>query len=256
MFNAPTDYKEQIVAFIDILGFSSLIDKMEDDNKLHETLHWALTYIHSFKKHAKEDNTAQANLNISVFSDCIVITGDLKEFHSIIWAAGWLQAQLLGYGILTRGGISTGKIFHSDEILYGKGMLKAYAIESKAAVYPRIVLDPSFSNSLPGAYRSIFLSLDTDMLYYIDPFSLPGTIGDVTAQLEDAWDPHEIYLNKLEKRILTGISNSKSVEHLAKWNWLLARHAIAKEEYLKTHETRWTLLLKEFFVNNNALKTE
>jgi len=245
MFNASNDYKDQIVSFIDILGFSNTINRIEDDNELHERIHWALTYIYSYKRSSKTQNTVQSNLNVSVFSDSIVFTGNLDDYHAILWSSACLHTNLLGYGILTRGGISTGSIFHSDDILYGKGLIKAHEIESKVAVYPRIVLDPSFSQSLPKEYRNILLSVDTDGLYYIDPFCLDAAIGDADSQLADGYDPHEIFLVELGNKIEVEINNSINIKDKAKWNWLSTRHEIAKKEYLKTHETRWSLLLKK-----------
>jgi len=123
-------YKEKIVAFIDILGFSSIISAIEEDQGLHNRLHWVLSHVRSKQK------TAHSDLGISVFSDCIVLCCEMEKYHSAIWASGWLQAELLSAGILTGGGISFGKVFHSDEIIYGKGMINAFQIENSAAVYP------------------------------------------------------------------------------------------------------------------------
>lgn len=243
--NSQIDYTEHIVAFVDILGFSNLIDSIEDDKKLHDRLHWALTHIRSYKELSLVENTAQSDLKVSVFSDCIVVTGKKNNFHGVIWAVGWLQTQLLGAGILTRGGISSGKVVHADEILYGKGMLKAYKIENSAAVYPRIVIDPDLVMQIPDTYKSIFLALESDGLYFIDPFAFTGTWGDVVAQVEDGWDSHAIYLDEVEKHIQDGIRKASSVDHKSKWTWLAARHAIAKKEYVRTRETKLSQILKK-----------
>lgn len=45
------------------------------------------------------------------------------------------------YGILFRGGITYGKVVHTDKMLFGPAMNKAYSLESKTAVYPRIIID-------------------------------------------------------------------------------------------------------------------
>ncbi|MBT1443080.1 hypothetical protein KJI95_00870 [Shewanella sp. JM162201] len=238
------EYEEKLVAFVDILGFSSLIGKIEEDEKLHKVLHWALTHINSYKRTSEMENTAHSDLEVSVFSDCIVVTSDMNNFHALVWAVGWLQAQLLGGGILTRGGISIGKVHHSDGILYGSGMLNAYRIENSAAVYPRIVLDPIFSVRLPEKYKSVFLSLDFDGLYYIDPFTFNGSIGDVTALVEDGWDPHEVYLDEVGRHIENGIASAKRVDHRSKWTWLAVRYSVAREAYLQTGETKLAQALK------------
>lgn len=240
------NYTEKIVVFIDILGFSSLIDAIEEDRALHERLHWALSHIRSYRTTSKKGDTAHPQLGVSVFSDCIVLSGEMENYHGVIWTIGWLQAQLLGGGILTRGGISSGKVFHSDGILYGKGMINAYHIENSAAVYPRIVIDPSLSEKLPIKYRSTFLAIDTDGLYFVNPFAFNGAVGNVEDLLEDGCDPHAIYLDEVERHIENGISKAKRVDHKSKWTWLKLKHAIAKEEYKKTGKTKLTLLMKNF----------
>ncbi|WP_096085895.1 hypothetical protein [Agaribacterium haliotis] len=244
MLDRKIEYTEQIVAFVDILGFSNLINRIEEDEKLHKTLHWALSHIKSYKKTSEMDNTAHSDLEVSVFSDCIVVTGDSENFHGVTWAVGWLQAQLLGGGILTRGGIATGKIHHSDGILYGAGMIKAYQIENSAAVFPRIVLDQDLASRIPEKYKSIYFSLDVDGLYFVDPFSFNGSVGNVEALVEDGWDPHEVYLEEVERHIKEGISSANRVDHISKWTWLSVRLSIAKENYINTGETRLTQLWK------------
>lgn len=240
------DYQERIVAFVDILGFSNLIGRIEEDSKLHDRLHWALTHIRSIKESSQNEHSVQSNLKVSVFSDCIVVTGPTDDYHSVIWTIGWLQANLLGAGILVRGGISFGKVCHSEGLLYGKGMLEAYHIENSAAVYPRVVIDPKLENQLPARYKEIFLVVDSDGLLFIDPFAFNGSVGNVDAQVEDGWDPHEIYLDEVEDQINRNKSTAKKVDHLSKWTWLAAKHAKAKQEYKRTGETKLTLLMKSW----------
>lgn len=52
-----------------------------------------------------------------------------------------LQLELMGLGILIRGGIAIGPLYHSGQIVYGPAMNQAYLLESVYAVYPHIILD-------------------------------------------------------------------------------------------------------------------
>ena len=70
-----TAYGERIVAFIDILGFRELVRKIGDDDKLRKRLHHSLERIRSFKEYSLRNETAQKNLEVSVFSDSIAISG-------------------------------------------------------------------------------------------------------------------------------------------------------------------------------------
>lgn len=101
-------------------------------------------------------HTAQKDLEVSVFSDCVAISAESDNPHDVIWTAIHLQSSLLVLGILTRGGISKGKLVHKDDLLYGDGMIKAYKLESKAAVYPRILVGQELIEVTNEYYRSVF----------------------------------------------------------------------------------------------------
>jgi hypothetical protein len=128
------EYEDRLVAFVDILGFSALVASLDTKPELHSRLHYALSYIKSYRESSQTPNTAHTSLEVSVFSDSIAITAEPLDTFSVLWACGWLQAQLLCSGILTRGGIAIGRTFHKEDVLYGEGFLAAYKIETSAAV--------------------------------------------------------------------------------------------------------------------------
>lgn len=233
----PT-YSERVVAFIDILGFGALVKQLGEDSSLHAQIHRALTRIKFLKDSSARTGTAQSELQVSVFSDSIVISGAFDKIHNVIWSAIHLQCALLLSGILVRGGISHGRTVHADDILYGEGVLYAYYLESKAAIYPRIVLDPKLINEIKPGYRAMFLAKDNDGLWFIDPFSLGLLPGNADALLEDGYDPYEESLKGLGKRIDQELSHLSDVGHLAKWNWLKSRHTIALLEYARLGKPR------------------
>ncbi|MCG8563685.1 MAG: hypothetical protein MI747_01235, partial [Desulfobacterales bacterium] len=46
-------------------------------------------------------------------------------------------------GMMVRGGISVGKLIHEEAgALFGPAMNEAYALESKSAIYPRVIISP------------------------------------------------------------------------------------------------------------------
>ncbi len=67
---------ERIVAFIDILGFESLVRDLEQDERLHHRLQYALQDIKRVKISSLSKNTAQTDLEVSVFSDCVAISAE------------------------------------------------------------------------------------------------------------------------------------------------------------------------------------
>jgi len=44
-------------------------------------------------------------------------------------------------GFFLRGGISTGSYFADDNMIFSKGLVNAYQLESKKAIYPRVIID-------------------------------------------------------------------------------------------------------------------
>lgn len=136
-------YDTRVVAFVDILGFESLIQHLENNEVLHRKVHGALKQIKNVKVLSLQSITAQNDLEVSVFSDSIAISAPKDNYHGVIWSSIHLQSTLLTLGILTRGGISCRKTVHKDDILYGEGMIRAYKLESRTAFYPRVLADRS-----------------------------------------------------------------------------------------------------------------
>ncbi|WP_331701786.1 hypothetical protein [Paenibacillus sp. IITD108] len=50
---------------------------------------------------------------------------------------------MMSVKVMMRGGITYGKLYHSDGIVYGLAMIDAYNLESKCAIYPRVVVNGS-----------------------------------------------------------------------------------------------------------------
>lgn len=235
MDNIP-NYRQRLVAFIDILGFSALIDDLADNPEIHRRVHFAFAHIKSSYQASLSIKTALSDLEISVFSDSVVITAAPEHIKAVIWGSGWLQANLLYIGILTRGGVSVGCTIHQNDILYGEGMLKAHHIESKVAVYPRIVLDKDLVSNLPNDIKSRFLDEDHDGLWFIDPFKFHAVAGYADELLADGYDPREEYFNDVGKYINEAQVKLNDMGHLAKWNWLAKRHRRASQIYLENRE--------------------
>jgi hypothetical protein len=232
-------YSERNVAFIDILGFGALVRRLGTEPALHANLHHALARIRHYKDSSMQKDTVQSKLQVSVFSDSIVISGPSDDLHSVIWSAIHLQCDLLALGILVRGGISRGRTAHAEDILYGEGMLDAYHLESKAAIYPRIIIDPKLINEIEPGYRAAFLAQDGDGLWFIDPFSMGIQPGNADALLEDGYDPHEESLKWLGKKIDRELLGLSDVGQVAKWNWLKGRYTIAVQEFAKFGKPRF-----------------
>lgn len=128
-------YEERAVLFLDILGFSKLIE----DGRESEILE-ALEIGEDIKRKSQIDNFN--TLEISSFSDSVIVSeniGDGTGIVQIVHYAGFLVWKFLNLGILTRGGIAIGKMHHKKGVVFGPALVEAHRLESKHAIYPRIV---------------------------------------------------------------------------------------------------------------------
>lgn len=237
-------YEDRIIAFLDILGFSDLINRLDGNPELHGIVHHALSLIRHHKYRANDNApvlvggvSISADLEVSVFSDSIAISSAIEEkgmlnCYRVFTACGWLQAELLYLGILTRGGISKGKTYHRDDLLYGDGMLNAYRLESRAAIYPRILIDSSLFDMTTNSMRGTFFEEDSDGLFFINPFHFDAFIK--TENLAGELDGRQLYFDRVGHHIEQGIQESKHSDHFAKWTWLQKRYIAASDEYSLT----------------------
>jgi hypothetical protein len=133
---------------------------------------------------------------VTVFSDNIVVSypslGDETSVPSEIpahlrfethWAKFMCQDAIrilsgvaemgLRIGVLIRGGFSFGQLYHENGVVFGEAMVDAYQLESKHAIYPRVLVSNRIIERLtgiPDAYRT-FLLQDADGRYHLNYFA-------------------------------------------------------------------------------------
>ena len=138
------------VAYLDILGFKKMIDK--DSHLPVFALRFIKRFIDLFCRSTnqyyenaktRDDIYDEFLPKATMFSDSIVISQPITELNYPLFIdlIAQLQYSLFTKGILIRGGISYGKLYHDENYLFGKGLIKAYLFESEYADYPRILVD-------------------------------------------------------------------------------------------------------------------
>lgn len=145
--------QKAIVIHSDILGFKEIIEKAETDkndetlNRLKEILDQSfgtLTMYGTLEDHTK------TKLNYKLFSDNLYASfsyeeGNLTSFSdafitAITFARTYFE-NMLNNRIAVRGGISFGNDYSDEKLIFSMALVKAYTLESKKAIYPRIVID-------------------------------------------------------------------------------------------------------------------
>lgn len=158
-------YNEHFVAFLDILGFKSIIDATAKNSDECERIFKVLNYIAKVRTE-NYDNAKGLILNdVSVFSDSIVISYPVNLsiggalFH-VLMDIVFICIDLLSAGIFVRGGVTCGQMYHDKNICFGPAMIKAYKLESEVAKYPRVVVDEcalKMGLKYPGCTNSVDL---------------------------------------------------------------------------------------------------
>lgn len=220
-----TSYDERVVAFVDILGFSSMINKSSSDVEEYKKIKFALETIQNVKK-ISDINGAK----VTTFSDSIVLSypaNGRDPLYSILLDLIHLQIDLLQQGVLVRGGVAKGKVRHVKEMVFGPAMVLAYELESKYAVYPRIIVEKdlvdweceNYRNQLYGAEFDI---ADLHSLLKEDEYNDIFFIDILSQQNElDLIEDYEILLQRVREIIINGLSNNKNNKSVVmKYIWL------------------------------------
>jgi hypothetical protein len=238
-------YEQRIVAFIDILGFKSLLSETTDNKGIDNekainaviSAYEAIRDIWDLdKKSDYLDTESSDSKKVSIFSDCLVVSFEVNQPSQVFYTLleiKWLIMRLISRKILCRGAVSVGKFIHTDNYLFGPALVEAYTLESKAAMYPRVILDHTVIEA--GAQNSIMdhdsseelryvrslLEQDSDGMYYIDYFF------KAQSELDDPEYDFPEYINNLGAIIrkgLMGSSHHSKADIRVKYSWMRERY--------------------------------
>ncbi|MFD0682297.1 MULTISPECIES: hypothetical protein [unclassified Paenibacillus] len=123
------------VALIDVLGYRQLLERDRRTGKLDfkDMLGNALRVLEEF-----DDKIIQ----VQAISDTIIIScSEHRNFIEFLDALRKTFIAFLREGLFIRGGIAYSKHFHSNHLTYSHAIARAYELEQKQAIYPRIVID-------------------------------------------------------------------------------------------------------------------
>ncbi|MBL6853692.1 MAG: hypothetical protein ISS15_09365 [Alphaproteobacteria bacterium] len=156
---------KQIVAFIDLLGFSSII-RQNDEVRLQQVLGLLKQLADAVGEFniaeiAKSEQRREVSLRpaISAFSDNIVFSFrldrmrklDIREHAAVHYLAhdvARIFMRAIDFGCAVRGGIAVGDLFHEGRVVFGPALVEAYELESNFAHEPRVLLSPEAAKLL------------------------------------------------------------------------------------------------------------
>lgn len=192
------DTEPRFVCFLDILGFSEMIDEYDEDltsNILQDIQEAFQISIQTIETNENTPNKeALKHLKYQLFSDCVSISipyfdredDFLSNFNLISAFIRGFQLNMMVKGFFVRGGLSIGSYYSDNHIIFSKGLVNAYLLESKKAIFPRVLIDKNILEKLEKYEKSNFsnygindyLLSDWENYVFLNPFNL--TTGLVT----------------------------------------------------------------------------
>ena len=221
------DYEERIVLFLDILGFTKLVEDSVRNEERFRKIQTSIRVIrHTFNITQKtKDRT------ITQFSDSLIVSfknTEKGEVAFLLWKTNELLQKLIVKGIVCRGGIAKGKLIHNDVFVFGPAFLEAYRLESKIAIFPRVIIadesimvtgvenygfHPALDQKYEKSEIDSLLKLDFDGFYYVDYFNFK-TIMEMSIK-------DKTYVNKLRELIIERLNSNKNNLYVTqKYQWM------------------------------------
>lgn len=254
------EYQNRVVFFFDILGFREMIDsnvasKGSDCTAIHEVFE----LINNFYIEEIDEKYSQSK-EITFFSDSVIISFVEEEQEQIFHTLADIQILLVNLvwkGVVMRGAVSYGKLFHDKKYLFGPAFVEAYLTETKKAKYPRIICEESIIRlSQKGQTASdvkqdmeafvLVVQPDDDEYWYIDYF------GGIDSLFNDNWE-HVHYLLRLKELIVGNIEKSKEPGILEKYEWMKRKYNDVVSDILARSQSMSKSVLKSYLLQLSVI---
>jgi hypothetical protein len=250
----PLQYNFSIVSFFDVLGFRQIVETKEP-----EEIERILTlFDYNSNPRTRYDTGPGADLSHSAadetgliytgFSDLGVRSVNVRSEENLAASYGVLfheildlthiQIELVAKSILIRGGLTVGEIAHTDEMVFGPAMNRAYKIESELAVYPIILIDQVALDSLSLPEMRPYDRTEEQERPYINNLIAPLDDGrsfiDYLHSAADEIDDNERYIRFLrhhQQLIESALGQTQSPSVTSKYFWLARYHNRVVSDY-------------------------
>lgn len=147
-------YEERYCAFVDILGFRQLIDRL-DRNQIKFQLVRKLLKTIQGPSQDRPYLFDRADFRAQSISDAIALSAKpkIEGLWQLLYSLDKLSFELLDEGYFVRGAIVKGKLYHDDQIVFGSALVRAYELESTVVNFPRIMVASAVAKDLNLDHR-------------------------------------------------------------------------------------------------------
>jgi hypothetical protein len=155
-----------------------------------------------------------------------------RGFGSVVITTAWVQLALILEGVASRGGIDIGEFYADAQFFFGPALNSAYSLESKVAIFPRVVLGGAalkraVGESLVGdlsTYESM-IAVDEDEQVFVNYLGdLPYSVDEERDTIEPLEHHRELILERLAQ-----FGEDERIGPKYQWmasfhNWVLQQH--------------------------------
>jgi len=215
------EFEDRAVAFIDVLGFKSLVGSAAESKQCLEQLSGLVNLLSSAVPHfdATVDTSVPQHLvpRHIYISDCIILSAPLADTSRksydglaiVVMRVIQLSHYLLEAGYLVRGGISVGRVWHTSSNIVGPAYQEAFMLEHTGKE-PIVVLSASAEKHWKGGSRMCLQHNDAVFVnglfdYYMPNNTQHGVIEQTYAR----------YAALADQRLTESLPDSAK----EKWSW-------------------------------------
>jgi hypothetical protein len=233
---------KHLVLYLDFLGMSQAVDSPSEDQlrKLIALLTKVAAQKTTFSLdgHSLPDGSYKFKVapEVSTFSDNIVASYPivqpeganmedvLVEMYVKVAQDFAVQVAIdaLKIGMLTRGGLTVGRLYHSNGVVLGEAMVDAYNLESRVATYPRIAVSSRVYQTIKNLkIRSDTvnrLTEDIDGIWYLRCYS--EMVHHIESSQRESWFQSVL---RIADDNIAHFEARESWSELAKWSWFKKR---------------------------------
>jgi hypothetical protein len=146
---ADQRYEERYCAFIDILGFRGLIDRLNEGATPLQALRELLSKVHN-PPQANVSALPRSDFRAQSISDAVAFSAacNAAGLGAVIHSVNRLAVDLLQQGFLIRGAIVKDLLYHDEKTVFGQALVRAYQLESTVVRFPRVMVTREVGDDL------------------------------------------------------------------------------------------------------------
>lgn len=207
-------YEDMVVIFLDILG-SKEMSSFEEKYKIHRIFHESVKKSQDLQNTEGKRHVAYTRKLFS-FSDCAYVFYKYKSdtveskkninalFQVALFNTSLMTLELLNEGYLIRGGVTYGSAYFDDLSFFGPAVEKAYLLESKKAVTPRVIIDSDFGEKALAHEKMIYEEVYGKSSPYYNLLPKRAYIPTITMPDGNEYILNKLYILEMEGQINIG----------------------------------------------------